>query len=396
MRKIKKFLLTAFKWSKPKPQRDLTDLPNKIHNNYSKYYNDKDLVYFPELDIYGAFKYSVVKNILNLSDNIGVSTIHLALNNIYFSKDERKHQNNKKAAITHLGFLSSKLQYSDNGYTRLFFNKLLNYFPKNQTFDLVYYLINPLILINVLKEYGFLETFPEFDPEHKSFNIENALLHINDFFEDTDKLELIIKIHLNSGGKIPEKMLELLDDMKTENEIDNNNLPRYFRSMIFSAVESTAGFISTLVYVVFNKYPEVLTKENPSNDLYWIANEVLRIYTPVPFIYRTVWKDMKYANTQLKRGDMIVLFLGAANNDPNVFEEPHLFQEHRKEKHLSFGGGGYSCIGRFASFRIALNVLSYLTPYANQLEFQDKDAKHYIHNSMLKIPLKVIYRDSAQ
>jgi cytochrome P450 len=261
---------------------------------------------------------------------------------------------------------------------------------------LVYYLINPLVLINVLKEYGFLETFPEFDPALETLNYENAIQRIHDFFEDTDKLELMIKMHLDAGGEIPKKMMALLDDMQTDHENGDNNLPRYFRSMIFSAVESTASFISTLVYVVLNKYPELLTKENPGKDLHWIANEVLRIYTPVPFIYRTVWKDMTYGNTKLKSGDMIVLFLGAANNDPDFFPEPHLFNEHRKEKHLSFGGGGYACIGRFASFRIALNVLSYLTHYANQFEVVDKDAKHYIHNSMLKLSLKVIYRDKKE
>jgi hypothetical protein len=375
---------------------NISDTLVSIYNNSHLYYSKDDLVFFPEINVYGAFKYPVVKDILNSDNEVGVSIVHLALNNIYFSKDERKHQNNKKAAITHLGFLSSKLQYTDNEYTRFLFQKFLNHFPKNQPFELVYYLINPLVLINVLKEYGFLETFPEFDPALETFNYENAIQRIHDFFEDTDKLELMIKMHLDAGGEIPKKMMALLDDMQTDHENGDNNLPRYFRSMIFSAVESTASFISTLVYVVLNKYPELLTKENPGKDLHWIANEVLRIYTPVPFIYRTVWKDMTYGNTKLKSGDMIVLFLGAANNDPDFFPEPHLFNEHRKEKHLSFGGGGYACIGRFASFRIALNVLSYLTHYANQFEVVDKDAKHYIHNSMLKLSLKVIYRDKKE
>jgi hypothetical protein len=373
----------------------LTNSIIEIYGRSSEYYSQQDLVFFKQINAYGAFKYNVVKDILNSDSEIGVSVVHLALNSIYFSKDEKKHQHNKKTAITHLGFLSSKLQYTDNEYTRFLFQKFLNHFPKNRLFDLVYHLVNPLVLINVLKEYGFLETFPEFDPELETFNYEHAIQRIHDFFEDTDKLELMIKMHLDAGGEIPQKMMALLDDMQTDHENGNNNLPRYFRSMIFSAVESTASFISTLVYVVLNKYPELLTKENPGKDLYWIANEVLRIYTPVPFIYRTVWKDMTYANKQLKTGDMIVLFLGAANNDPGFFPEPHLFDEHRKEKHLSFGGGGYVCIGRFASFRIALNVLSYLTPYADQFEFADIDAKHYIHNSMLKLPLKVIYRDKA-
>jgi cytochrome P450 len=374
-------------------QNELTNSLIKIYNNAWRYYEGNDLVFFPSVNVYGAFKYNIVKDILNSSNGIGVSTVHLALNNIYFSSNEQNHRHNKKAAIHHLTFLSSKLQYADNEYTRLLFNELTSNFPKNQVFDLVDYLVNPIILLNIFKEYGFLETFPEFDIETEVFSFENAIHIINEFFSDTDKLELMLKTHLDNGGTLPAKMQAMLDDMHTNDSIDKNDLPRFFRSMIFSAVESTTSFLSTMIYLVFTQYPHLLTKGDHQKELYALANEALRIFTPVPFIYRTVWQDMTYDNVNLKKGDMVILFLGAANMDPSAFEKPQQINVERAAKHLSFGSGEYACIGRFASFRITMNVLAYLAEHANRFEFTEKQAKHYIHNSMLKLSLKVVYHD---
>ena len=385
--------LVVSKKSNTITQNELTNSLIKILHTSSKYYEDRDLVFFPRLNVYGAFKYNVVKDILNSNEGIGVSKVHLALNNIYFSTDEQNHKHNKKAAIHHLTFLSSKLQYSDNEYTRFLFNQLVANFPKNQVFDLVDYLVNPIILINVFKEYGFLENFPEFDIETEVFSFENAIHIINEFFSDTDKLELMLKTHLDNGGALPPKMQAMLDDMHTNDAVNKNDLPRFFRSMIFSAVESTTSFLSSMIYLVFTKYPHLLSKGDHHKELYALANETLRMYTPVPFIYRTVWQDMTYANVKLKKGDMVILFLGAANMDPSAFETPQQINVERAVKHLSFGSGEYACIGRFASFRITMNVLSYITEHANKIEFTDMQAKHYIHNSMLKLPLKVIYHD---
>lgn len=361
---------------------------NDIYHNFDEFYNQKDLIFFPEINAYGAFKYEIIKDILTNSQSIGVSDVHLALNNIYFSLKEEQHQNNKKAAIHHLDFLSKKFQYDDSVYTRILFQKLASNFPKNESFELVDYLINPIIFINVLKDFGFLEVFPEFDPESDQFSFDYALKMIKGFFEDTDTLENLIKNHLDNGGQIPSKMQVLLNDIQTDVEI-KPNLPKYFKSMIFSAVESTTSFLSSLIHVIYTQYPNLIGEKDTYNKLYPIANEVLRIHTPVPFIYRTVRQDTVYSNVDLKTGDLVILFLGAANMDPSVFVEPHLIKFDRKEKNLSFGRGQYGCIGQFASFRITLNIMSYLAEYEKRITLTNPNATHFIQNSMLKISLMV-------
>lgn len=46
--------------------------------------------------------------------------------------------------------------------------------------------------------------------------------------------------------------------------------------------------------------------------------------------------------------ELVVPFLGAANRDARVFDEPNKFDLDRRNsaQHLSFGGGVHSCLGR--------------------------------------------------
>jgi hypothetical protein len=367
---------------------------DEIYFDSSKFYDKDDLVFFKRMNAYGAFKYPIVKKLFN-NDNadIGVSTVALDINSIYFSKDEEIHKLNKKAAINHLTFLSTKLQYLDNEYTLMLFTKFLSNLPKNRTVDLVDYLINPIVLINILKEYDLLESiFDELNPESSQFSFDYAITTIRDFFEDTDRLQIVVKNYLENGGILPEKMLAFLEDLTTEDKIERSHLPNFFRSIIFVAVETTASFISSFIYVIFTKYPSIV-KEKDSQRLYKIANEVLRIYPSVPCIFRTIWKDTVFSGIALKKGSMLMLFVGAANLDSEYFEDPYQIKEDRLNKHLSFGGGSYTCIGRFASFRMTMNMVDYLAPHLEKISFVDENPQHYFQNAILKLPLNIVYHD---
>jgi len=370
--------------------------PKHIYNNLeevykysSDFYDKSDLVYFENLNIYGAFKYNVVKDILENPNGITVSDVHLKLNNVYFSLDENIHKKNKSIAVNNLDFLSKKLQNAENEYTYKVFNLLMSHFPKDKSFDLVDYLIAPTVFINILKEYGFLQYMEEFNPESNAFEIQNVIEKITSFSIETDKLYDLISNYFSKGGLIPDSMLNMVNDIKRNTKVHDKDLPLFFTSMIFAGVESTVSFITSYLYVLFKNYPALLNNEKNQKELYNIANEVLRIYTPVPYIYRTVRKDTNYGKVRLKKGDTIALFLSSANMDKNFFEEPDKVKFNRGHKHLSFGKGEYACIGRFASFRLALNLVNYLSSFSDSIRLVEKKPKFKILNGMLKTNLLI-------
>jgi hypothetical protein len=369
------------------------DSPEEIISNSYSFYNKEDLIFFPNLNVYGAFKYNVVRDILANNKAITVSDVHIALNSIYFSLDEQKHQNNKKAAYKHLNFLSKNFSNESNQSTEKLLEFLRSHFPIDTPFDLSEYLIKPFTFINIIEEYGFLEFMPQFNPWSTEYNHKYALKLINDYYDDSNLLTNLVTDYLNEGKPIPDRMYHFLSDIQSDYEINKDLLVQFFASMIFSGTHSTASFLTSFFHVLYTQYKHLL--ESPLNlkELEILENEVLRIYMPVQWIFRTVREDTHYAGINFKKGDTVLLFVGVANTDPNVFDEPSEIKFDRKINHLSFGIGPYACIGKFATHRNAVNLVSHLSNYTRQIKLVDKNAKHTIHNAILKIPLIVVYND---
>jgi cytochrome P450 len=77
------------------------------------------------------------------------------------------------------------------------------------------------------------------------------------------------------------------------------------------------------------------------------VEEILRLESPVQMTARVARKDTDIAGTLVRRGEMVVIYLAAANRDPKVFSDPHRFDIERPNagKHLSFSGGRHFCLG---------------------------------------------------
>jgi cytochrome P450 len=79
-----------------------------------------------------------------------------------------------------------------------------------------------------------------------------------------------------------------------------------------------------------------------------IINEILRVDTPEQFVSRLTTEDLLVGDVLIPAGEMVVLMIGAANKDPEVFEDPHTFNMNRTNasKHLAFSGGIHGCVGQ--------------------------------------------------
>jgi cytochrome P450 len=77
------------------------------------------------------------------------------------------------------------------------------------------------------------------------------------------------------------------------------------------------------------------------------VEEIVRAASPVTFMRRTVTNDLELSGRQLTAGEKLVLFYGAANRDPRVFEDPETFDVRRDPNpHVGFGGPGpHFCLG---------------------------------------------------
>ena len=77
------------------------------------------------------------------------------------------------------------------------------------------------------------------------------------------------------------------------------------------------------------------------------VDELLRYDSPVQLNGRVAREDVEIGGKHIRAGDVVISLLGAANRDPEVFEEPERLDIGRRgESHLSFGRGiHYYCLG---------------------------------------------------
>ena len=341
-----------------------------LHNNHNIYHSKGDLCYISDINLICAFKYEVVKDAL-FSEKFGVSQIHTSLNRIYFQTDKERHMHNKRSAVKILDFLSKRLQFENNAFQTNVFNLLIDDLPKNTVFNLVERVINPVILVNALNDLGFIHALPIFNPEHEDFSCEVLRQKTKEIFSDRNSLELLLRDNINDEN-IPPLIRELLSEFSIEGGYDIKELPFFYTTVIYTSIENVASFVSTFVYFILTNYKQTYLSGN-HKDLITIAHEVLRIYSPNFITFRTATENVNFKGINFKKGDLIALFIGAANLDENVFTEPKTIKFNREKSHLAFGRGQISCIGQFASFRVALNFLHNIFKLDGTLTILDKE-----------------------
>jgi len=76
------------------------------------------------------------------------------------------------------------------------------------------------------------------------------------------------------------------------------------------------------------------------------VEEMLRWWTPVMHFRRTAVSDVRLSDVDICAGDKVVVWFSAANRDPEVFEDPDVFDVGRTPNdHLTFGHGPHFCLG---------------------------------------------------
>lgn len=95
------------------------------------------------------------------------------------------------------------------------------------------------------------------------------------------------------------------------------------------------------------QHPDELAKLKANPALIGKAvEEILRYAPPVGQTARILDRDMTVGGCPMKKSQVIVTSLPAANRDPEAYDDPHRFDITREPvPHMSFGGGAHICIG---------------------------------------------------
>ncbi|NEW37812.1 cytochrome P450 [Nocardia cyriacigeorgica] len=119
-------------------------------------------------------------------------------------------------------------------------------------------------------------------------------------------------------------------------------------ALLFAAgFETTTGLLANGL-VALLEHPEQAKQLREQPELATSAvEELLRYNSPVQLLTsRTAPEAMEVGGLGLSAGQRVIMLLGAANHDPDVFPDPDRLQLDRDgEPPLSFGGGIHYCLG---------------------------------------------------
>lgn len=104
-----------------------------------------------------------------------------------------------------------------------------------------------------------------------------------------------------------------------------------------------------------------------------LVPELYRYDTVGQFMGRAVQEPVQLGGRRIEAGQTVMLCMGAANRDPEVFPDPDTLDLHRADagdaglRHLSFGAGRHHCLGAsmaLANLPVLLEVLLRRVPGA--------------------------------
>jgi methyl-branched lipid omega-hydroxylase len=170
--------------------------------------------------------------------------------------------------------------------------------------------------------------------------------------------------YLTAGISLSELMGELIEERRKNptddltSKLVHNDLPEDE----LTPAEITSFFV--LLAVAGNDTTRTaishgvnLLSTNPDQRAIWQADvdgvttsaveEIVRAASPVTFMRRTATRDVTLAGQDFHEGDKFVMFYGAGNRDPRVFDAPEVFDVRRHPNpHVGFGGPGpHFCLG---------------------------------------------------
>ena len=184
-----------------------------------------------------------------------------------------------------------------------------------------------------------------------SQNIKKVLLRLQEYVdryrESPDESSFISNLVNRDDG----------DDPLNDEEIVRN-----LAMIAFGGISTVEALLLNAFYCLSSD-PETFQRVRSDHSLISITlEEVIRYIGPVQSAHRYVAKNTGLLGVDLKKGDVVNCLLIAANHDPRMFSDPHLFNIDRKNirRHVGFATGVHNCLGLHlarAEARIALERL---------------------------------------
>jgi cytochrome P450 len=194
--------------------------------------------------------------------------------------------------------------------------------------------------------------------------------------------DMIAERRRNSGDDLTSALIDADVD---GDRLSDAEIIGFVFLMIVAGNETTTKLLGNAVYWGWRN-PDQLTRVLADDSLVpaWV-NETLRYDTSSQLLARYLLEDVALHGRVAPAGSQLVLLLGSANRDPEVFPDPDRYDLDRDTSQLiSFGAGRHYCLGANLA-RLEGNVaLSELIARVRHIEVDESAGVERVHSSNVR------------
>jgi cytochrome P450 len=179
--------------------------------------------------------------------------------------------------------------------------------------------------------------------------IGNGYRNFADFHRNLEEFRAYIRrlIVERRRTRHTDLLAALLEVEEDGDRLTPEELEATFVVLLFAGHETTTNLIGNLIHALLTQ-PDQLARLRSEPGLIGNAvEEILRWNTSSQVIHRLTTRPTELAGVSVPEGQTVRLELGAANRDPDHFDDPDSFDIARPDvRHLGFGIGPHYCLGQ--------------------------------------------------
>jgi cytochrome P450 len=134
--------------------------------------------------------------------------------------------------------------------------------------------------------------------------------------------------------------------MSDGNKLTDDEIVSFLRLLLPAGGETTMRGLGSLLAHLLADPSTVAAVRDDRSLVPGAIEEALRMESPTQFVFRKCAAPIEIEGVRIPAGALVDVCVGAANRDPEVFDDPDTFRLDRERSvHAAFGGGAHLCLG---------------------------------------------------
>jgi cytochrome P450 len=236
--------------------------------------------------------------------------------------------------------------------------EMLDHIEERDTFDVIADLAHPLPVAVICRLLGVpIEDEPKFS--HASALLAQGL---DPFITTTgglpdgfdERMAAAVWLRGYVHGLIDERRSEPRDDLisgliaaeEDGDQLTEDEIVATCNLLLIAGHETTVNLIANAILAMLRHPTQWTALAADPSRVPAVIEETMRYDPPVQLVGRVAGDDMTIGDTDIAKGDTILLLLAAAQRDPASVDRPDEFDPDRETiRHLGFGKGPHFCLG---------------------------------------------------